>query len=425
MPVDPKKSIESKVNKDLVDNYGSFFKILDLLPDPYLYFNRSQIYKIFRMMRVNDGHIVACLKQRISRTTMKKWSIEPASESSQDLKIAQEVKAQIESLQPSDLFRMFLVAIPDGYTVLEVIWDLLPDGSFNIKELKQKFPEIFGFNSSSELLLKNKIYAPDINSDKDMYINLSQKYPGKFVVHTNQEEFSDPRGSSLMASCFWAWTMKKAGLVFWQTMLDKYGTPSLAALMKGSGNVDNKDDQRQSIADELVQLHNGSGAAFTDVDSIQVLEVNGSGTDFGAFVNFLNNEISKAILTETLTVETQGTGSFALGEIHFEELGIVAIEDAKSLQNTIDDTIIKWFVELNYGEGVALPKFLFDLADKASIDNVFKAIELGIPIKLSSLITDYHLPIALEGDTPVEIPEKEQQFSSKKKILNPYIDSLL
>ena len=417
--------LSSLADKNLIDNYASWFKILDLLPDPYTYFNKENIYRIFRMMRKNDAHIKACLKQRISKTTKKKWDIVPASQSAQDKEIAQSVKDMITKLKPSDLFREILVAIPDGFQVSEILWDLQTDGSCEIKELKQKFPELFGFTSEGDLILKDAMNGPKIKGQSAQYINLSQKFPNKFVIHTNEEEFSDKHGSAVMASCFWSWTMKKAGLVFWQTMLDKFGSPTVAALMNGTGDAANKKIQRQAIADELIKLGNASAIALTDVEKLEVVNASGSGDDFQGFLQFLNNEISKAILTETLTVETQGTGSFALGEIHLETLIDITIEDAKSLQNIINSTIIKWYVQLNYGD-VETPLLQFDLADKATLENVYKAIELGVPIRLDALEHDYHLPIAKDGDEAVIPPSQQnQQFSSKKKVLNPYLDSLM
>ena len=65
-------------------------------------------------------------------------------------------------------------------------------------------------------------------------------------------------------------------------------------------------------------------------------------------VSFHNKEISKAVLTVTLTTEVEGVGSYKASEIHKEMLGYLGVSDKKLVESSLNK-LIDYYCELNYG----------------------------------------------------------------------------
>ncbi|MBU1680308.1 MAG: DUF935 domain-containing protein, partial [Bacteroidetes bacterium] len=64
--------------------------------------------------------------------------------------------------------------------------------------------------------------------------------------------------------------------------------------------------------------------------------------------DFHNNEISKAILTVTLTMDIGSSGSYGATEVHKEMLGYIGIADKKLVELAINK-LLRFYTDLNYG----------------------------------------------------------------------------
>jgi phage gp29-like protein len=408
-------------DKIIVNNYSAWYKYIGMLPDPYKELKDYNIYELFRNMRKYDSHVKAAYTQRLFNAAKKRWSIEPASESAEDIRRAEVISENLKQLETKDFFKNLLSAVPDGFAVLELSYDYNDDGYIHITKAKHIFPERFGFNEDGELLLKDPAYAPTLKKGSGLYINLSKREPMKFIVHSNGGEFSDPSGAAVLAACYWPWTMKKLGLGNWTKLLERFGVPSIAAFFKDTGNDEQKEARRVALVEQVQNIHDGAAGAFTDVEELKIIEANGADSaGFLDFCRFMNNEISKAFLTETLTLETQGVGSFALGEKHFDIVEEwITEQDVTSLQYTLNNTLIKWLYALNWGDADQC-HIQFNLEQKADVKDVQKFMELGVVMSKEKLKNDYYLPIAEEGEDPAVEPQAAVELSKKKDQLNPY-----
>jgi phage gp29-like protein len=353
----------------------------------------------------------------------KKWEIIPVDDSQKERERADYIAEVISLLNDQSMTENMLTAVPDGFTVIELIWGQFKGKLAPIKP-KQLLPELFNFDENGDLHLLSAINSS--SSPKDLYKNLSKDEPRKFLVHSNQMEFNDPRGSAVMAACYWFWLMKKAGMAFWEKMLARFGYPSIIALFQGDGDAETKAEQREALAEALAELEGDAAGALNDVDEVKVLDARSSGGDFLDFCHFINSEFSKAILTETLTLETQGTGSYALGVQHFNVLNQWVVEkDTRAIANTYDHSLIPWIYQVNWGESVEYPKIKFDTTQKAAPEIIPELIAMGVKMNGIVVRDGYFFPVELDenGDLIIEKQESSPLISAslKKKALNPYI----
>jgi phage gp29-like protein len=74
------------------------------------------------------------------------------------------------------------------------------------------------------------------------------------------------------------------------------------------------------------------------------------------FVHFFNAEISKALLSQTLTTEQGDTGSYAMSQTHLEVRQDVVDSDKRMVEFWLNK-LIEWIVKFNFGNLAEMPKF--------------------------------------------------------------------
>ncbi len=84
--------------------------------------------------------------------------------------------------------------------------------------------------------------------------------------------------------------------------------------------------------------------------------------------NFCNREMSKAVLGQTLTTDTQGsTGTYAAGKIQAEVRQDILEADKKGCEGTIRLQVLRPLVGFNFGWDKAIPKFALLIQDSPDL----------------------------------------------------------
>ncbi len=373
-----------KLTTEITSNYAYFEQFLTYLPDPADVFvdNPEGAYEVFRKMML-DPHINAKLQQLKDEVLSKEFDIVPADESSKAREIADFVKKAIyENLNIEQDFAELLSAIEYGFSISEVIWK--QEGGFWLPDsLKARKQEKFRFNTKGELLYYDPIEG---------WKRLDTTY--KFIIHRHNPQVENPYGTSVLLSCYWPWQFKKAGLKFWLKVAEKFGVPTVLALINGDLPADQKAEVADFVAEALLNIQEDAAVALIGVEDVKTLESKGSAEDFKELIELCNAEISKAITGEILTADKGNTGSYALAKVHSETLKRRGRKVAKALANTLNRTLIRWIVELNYGKDMLhlVPEFQFDFTEIPEWEQVKDAIDRGVPVSKEALYSMYNLP---------------------------------
>lgn len=356
-----------------------FQKFLYYMPNPDItYQNTGETIKIIEEMKT-DPHIFAKLEELKAKILSKNWSIVPASQSAENIKIADFVRNVIEvNIDLNNDLSELLTALEYGFSVTEIVWKI-ENGYFIPDSLKGRSQSRFAFNGKNQLIDLSNMTILDM--------------PNKFMVFRSSIINENPYGQSILTRCYWSWKFKKAGLQYWITLLDKFSVPSIAALFKTEYPDDAKlREMGKLISEELAKIDSGSSAAFGNVDDIKILETSGQGDSYERLINLCNNEISKAITGSTLTSDTQVNGNRSLGETHLDTLETRANKTNKKLEDCFNRTLIKWIVELNFGVNIAPPRFQFDLTEIPPWEIIKDSIDRGIPVSVGALYNMYGIP---------------------------------
>lgn len=378
------------LTSELARPYQGFEQFMTFLPNPDEVIASEGVDIYDAIMK--DAHVFGCVQQRKSFVLSKDHNILPASNDATDTKIAEYVSEAIhKELNIYQDLEDLLRAFEHGFSVSEAVWRD-EGGGFNLDSLIPRSWKRFNFKTDGTLLLTSD--GPQVTLDM----------PYKFIVHRNEPEPENPYGTSVLTRAYWPWKFKQAGFEFWLRVLDKYGVPSLAALFEGDMNETATRERANYLASELLKVSSGGAGAFGGVKDIKTIGASGHSNDFKTFMVTCDSQISKAVLTVTLTTEVGEKGAYSLGTIHENALKELIKKDANALASTLTRTLCKWVAELRFGVGVPGPEFKFDFFDVAPWESVRDAMDRGVPVSKRALYSTYNIPEP-EGDDDAFVAE--------------------
>jgi phage gp29-like protein len=331
-----------------------FLSFYNYLPDPDPILKKlGKDSKVFADIK-SDSHVFSTIQQRKGIVQSLLWEIDKGNATAREVKFIEDI---FSNLDVDEIINRMLNTVFNGFSMHEINW--IQDGGYFIpSEIIEKPNDWFIFDSDNKPLLRT------------MAKPFGEQLPDrKFILLQYNASYDNPYGERALAKCFWPVMFKRGGLKFWATMTEKYGMPFII----GKQPRGTKEEETNDLLNHLENMVQDAVAVIPDDSSVEFLE--GSKTTSSALykelLEFCNSEISKAILTQTLTTELQGDGSRAATETHKSLLESLA--DKKIVERGINQ-IIRWTCDANFDNG-KYPLFRLyqeedvnkDLADRDAI----------------------------------------------------------
>lgn len=322
----------------------SFFASFLPNPDPVLR-KRNMSIETYRDLMV-DSKVGANVGTRKAGVKKYQWKIDAKKADARFVEVLENLFSDVLDL-PNIIDEMLEGAL-FGYKPIEILWDIsggliLPVGypkdleGNDIKEggrgLIGKPPEWFNFSSANRLQFMSKD-NPSGEAVPDL----------KFLLSRRRATYQNPYGEPVLASVFWPTTFKKGGMKFWTLFLEKYGSPFLVGKYKRGIKTSEKDD----FLDALENMIQDAVGIIPDDGSVEMLDRKSSGgkSDHETFLNWMDKQISQAILGQNLTSDVEG-GSLAAASVHQEIKDEIVEDDARMVESTFN-MLIKWIGLLNF-----------------------------------------------------------------------------
>lgn len=295
--------------------------------------NSLQVYSNF----TNDPHVWSCVQSRKSGVLSMDWEITHGDSGSP---VTELINSVFNWLDIRKIMIQILDAPLYGFQPLEIFWDY--DGQFLVPmDLVAKPAWWFYFDNDNMCRFKD-------------YSNGTVLQRNKFIVVQHNGSYYNPYGDAIFAKCYASLIFKRGGIELWALFVQKYGMPWLWAKV-GSGKAEDLD----AILKAIIELKQTGGISTPEDVDIQVLDEganSNSSENYLKFIHFCNAEISKAILSQTLTTEQGETGSYAMSQTHLQVRDDVVMSDARLVESAFNQ-LIKYIVELNFNDVGELPKF--------------------------------------------------------------------
>lgn len=332
----------------LRQNAGYFSRFFSALPDPDpVLLKLGKGIEAYREL-TSDAHLYAVIQQRKAGISAMPWHIHGSLQMTEFLSFA------LQSIDISNLITQLLNAPLYGYTVVEVVWQKAEyRGKVYIvpHSAEEKPQEWFHFDRQNRLIYRGTEHAQNIPAPAY-----------KFLTAVHNPTYINPYGEKALARCYWPVIFKKNGLEFWVLFTERYGLPFIVGKQPASST----ETDAATLLDKLEEMINSSAAVIPDNSSVDIISFpSGASIDaYRYFLEFMNSEISKAVLTQTLTTELQNRGSYAAAQVHKEQLTLLQMSDARLVQKTLN-RLLRWILEINGMSSAAEEKPSFNFTTPA------------------------------------------------------------
>ncbi len=331
-----KKEIATHINS--IDFAG----LITHLPNPDVILKELGLNQTAYENILSDSHLSSVKQQRTAGVKSMLWDVDRGKAKSRQAKA---VKNALDGLDVYRIINDALQAPYWGMTPLEIIWDR-PDetGLINPLEIIGKPTEWFQFDSNNILKYLTR-FAPVDGIDVP---------PRKFLLVRYDPSYKNPYGDPILSKVFWPVTFKKAGWKFWVAFAEKYGNPVIVGKVPRAAD----ETEYQKLADILAETVQDGVIVMPDDSTVEVVEIDkqGGSTIFKDLIQFSNNEISKAVLSNTLTTEATDKGTQALGTVH-QDVSLGVINEDRRMVEDCFNTFIDWFLQINFGSSKDAPRF--------------------------------------------------------------------
>ncbi|MBN2544575.1 MAG: DUF935 family protein [Spirochaetes bacterium] len=310
-------------------------RIIDTLPNPDIILrSRGADVSIYRNLTF-DSHVDSCMTSREAGLLSCEHEIATDGKSRADKKARDFIREVFtKTLTLNDIFSYILECIYFGYGFQEIMH--AKDGDYILYEKIIGLPtEWFGFSYQDNSPLFFSKEKPIEGEPADMRsLNLIQY----------RASYKNPYGEGKLSRIFFPVSIKKAILKYGADFAEKFGSVFLFLITQNTDET-----KKQAALKMLFEMVQSGVGVFETNDTLKDLNVDksGSGDLYTGLINLMNNEISKAILGQTLTTENNtNTGTQAMATVHFEVRKEIIDADKKFSQSCIDK-LIKRLVDLN------------------------------------------------------------------------------
>lgn len=362
-------------------------------------------------------------------------TIEPASDSAQDKKIAAEFDAALKSAGKGnyldsffDLRNDLMSALLPGFAASEIVWG--------------QGGKLAGFNfvDQHHFSFVDSIEPRLITDDNFQGIELP---PGKLLLHKIRKHGNDPARGGLIRPLAWLYCFSRINVSDLLRFVERHGMPFIVAKV----DTDTWENERHLVQSVIRNFGPDGGGVFTRSVEFELLQAsNNTGDVYFKLLEYIGQAITKVVLGQTATAGDGGgwSNDGAQSQVRQDILEY----DCCCIDSTINNQLAPLWTLYNYGAGVATPQIKTDATPpediKALSETVKTLYESGLEadpeemshkfgIKLSRRVVEDNTQntpasVALSDDPPsaLQVPGKSNaDDASDDPDGNPQINSWL
>jgi phage gp29-like protein len=285
--------------------------------------NNIQFYE--RILK--DDRVKVELQKRFDLQKSWEWTIEPASEDAEDVKLADWWRELIGKLPLDNITDQMLYAIFFGFSVAELGLAKGADGWITLDWIKVINRRLIKFDKFGNVRLTTRndlIYGEIMHPSRVWCISFGG-YHSK-----------NPNGRGIAEYLHWLVTFKRADMRKWLKFLDRHADGVANVEYPDTGDKEKSKKEALKLAQALQDGNpsvNTSGTVARFID-----QARSSTGDYEALYDKCNTAISEVIVGQSLTTE-QGS-SEAQGRVHQEILEAIVKSDADLICQSFDEQVI-------------------------------------------------------------------------------------
>jgi phage gp29-like protein len=314
---------------------------------------------------LRDPQVATVMGKRIDALIGREWVVQSGAEGDARADDAAElVRGAVNGLAFSRAVGKFSQALLKGVAVIEVMWTAR-DAALVPALLQGRDPRRFAFRAVAGGSPVDGTAVELRLLTRDQAVDGIAVPARKFIVHRFGEQYENPWGLGLGHRLFWPVYFKRQGISFWMQGLDKFSQPTAVGKYPNGAGQPEKD----TLLAALAAVSREAGVIIPEGMAVELLEAKRSGTfdAYESLARYMDEDIAKAVLGETLSTQVGNSGSRALGEVHNEVRLEIVKADADRLAETINSTLVRWIVDLNLPDyaatGLPYPALWWDVSE--------------------------------------------------------------
>lgn len=309
----------------------------------------TELYKTVDQMRWSDATVQAALLMCELPIRSAEWDVEPASESAQDVEIAEFVKENLfNGLISSweDTLRQILLMHPFGCMVLEVVYKITDEGKIAWRKWAPRLPKtIERWNTDKNGELENIIQrVQKDNSYQDIEIPVE-----KLMVFVHRKEGDNYLGTSILRQAYKHWFFRDKYYKIDAVAQERLGI-GIPLITLPDGYTDDDYDAAKELGKNF-RGHEKAYVIIKDGWMVEMMDLKNSGVrDPMPMLDHHTREILKSVLAQFLDLGSKSVGSYALSKDQSKIFLNSLDASAKVVEGGVNDEIKKlvdynWTVE--------------------------------------------------------------------------------
>ena len=380
-----------------------------LNPDPTLArLGYSQTIPVYEAL-AEDAHIAGIIQRMYAGLIRFESHVQPGGLRKVD-KLAAALCEKILDRPPSpnfgwnELFFKMYEAVLYGFDLKEIVWDysgkyLMPIELVDVPRRRVLFSP----------------YGLPLIRTRSNFLG-EPLHRNNYLLTRHRHTVDNPYGFAALSSCYWLVNFKRMVMEYYVKFIERHGSPWAIGKYPPGTNAEGID----TILNQLSNMLDSACAAVPDNVAVEFMEAKASGEKMihSGFIDVVNSELSKAILSSTLGVEITDQGSRAAATTHLEAENVVTEAHRKLVSSTMN-RLFRLVTDFNFGEKVRSPYFEFyeeSEANKTTAETL-DIIRKYLPISLQFASDKLQVELATEGETI--LPGYEGEWGAEPEILSP------
>lgn len=351
--------------------------------DPIRYLELAEI------IEERDPHYLGVIGTRKRSVSQIPITVKPASEEKRDVEMADMVREWLDRGELVDELFDILDAVGKGYSFTEIIWDT-SEGQWRPARLEWRDPRWFRFD-------RNDLRTPMMLDEGGQERPLD---PFKFVYAQMKAKSGLPVRSGLGRVASWGWMFKAFTSRDWAIFTQTYGQP----VRLGKWAAGASEDDKNTLFNAVANIAGDCAAIIPDSMTIEFIEakgVDGTGRLYQSRAEYLDLQISKAVLGQTGTTDAL-TGGLGSGTEHRQVQEDIERADANGLATIINRDLVRPWIDLEYGPQRKYPTLIIGRPEpedlKTDAEILGHLVNAGLPIKAAQVYDRFGYDAPAEDD---------------------------
>ena len=360
-------------------------------------------------MEERDGHIYAELGKRKGSVSALEWDVHaPDKATPAEEALAAEVREWLQGLpELSDVLHDMMDGVLKGFAMHELVW--APEPGLGRKRLTPTFTfrpqRWFTVAEDRNTLLLRSAGSGAVRGLSGAAEPLQ---PFGWLAHQPRSRSGYATRSSLARVLAWPYLFKNYSVRDLAEFLEIFGLP----LRLGKYPAGASGDEKAALMQAVVNIgHNAAGIIPQGMAIDFQKAADGSAVPFTAMWDRMESIESRVILGQTLTASEGQHGTQALATIHNEVRMDIRNADARHVERTLNEQLVRAYCLINHGDTLRVPRFVFDTGEGEDLElyatNLPKLAGAGLRIDVEWAHKKLRIPVADKGKELLRAPAEQ------------------